>query len=224
MTVEAPHHISPAMEASISYRPHKRSFESEDPLNHTASKAKRRTVTQAEPVELEKVAPSKMETFSSPATVVDKSVIVASVAQVIQAWIKTVPQAPTTIFSGNASVSLEHFVSALVDLLNYLQCDETVLLTAITYLKRISVSTFAITEANIFRLLLASMLVSVKFCDDVGITNQMYAQLVGLELKDVMALERNFLTLMDFQFYIGEHEFVSICSDVRAAVSTPRVQ
>eukprot|EP00698_Gefionella_okellyi_P021641 TRINITY_DN7057_c0_g1_i1.p1 TRINITY_DN7057_c0_g1~~TRINITY_DN7057_c0_g1_i1.p1 ORF type:complete len:215 (-),score=22.99 TRINITY_DN7057_c0_g1_i1:234-824(-) len=145
----------------------------------------------------------------------DKVSIVSSVAQVLQSWVKVVPNAPTTIFSGNASVSIEHFVTALMDLLNYLQCDETVLLTCITYLKRINNSNFAITQANVFRLLLASMLVSIKFCDDIGITNSLFAQLVGLELKDVLTLERNFLTMMDFQFYISEPEFVSICADVR---------
>eukprot|EP00698_Gefionella_okellyi_P006080 TRINITY_DN15545_c0_g1_i1.p1 TRINITY_DN15545_c0_g1~~TRINITY_DN15545_c0_g1_i1.p1 ORF type:complete len:235 (-),score=35.95 TRINITY_DN15545_c0_g1_i1:242-886(-) len=157
--------------------------------------------------------------YSAPATPTDKSTVVASVARILTSWLKVAPSAPTTIFSGNASVTLEHFIGALVDLLKYLQCDETVLLTCITYLKRISTSNFAITSANIFRLLLASMLISVKFCDDVGITNTLYAQLVGLDVKDVINLERNFLTMMDFQFYISEPEFVAVCSDVRTAAA-----
>eukprot|EP00698_Gefionella_okellyi_P007510 TRINITY_DN1840_c1_g1_i1.p1 TRINITY_DN1840_c1_g1~~TRINITY_DN1840_c1_g1_i1.p1 ORF type:complete len:220 (+),score=37.75 TRINITY_DN1840_c1_g1_i1:63-722(+) len=146
---------------------------------------------------------------------IDNSIIVPCVAAMLHIWVDNAPTAPISVFTGRASVSMTQFVSALVELLDYLRCDDTVLLTALCYIKRLSLGLYAVSAMNVFRLLLSSMLASIKYNDDIGISNIQFAQLVGLELKDIMALELNFMPLIQYQLYVPEEEFAGVCQEVR---------
>eukprot|EP00698_Gefionella_okellyi_P007512 TRINITY_DN1840_c1_g2_i1.p1 TRINITY_DN1840_c1_g2~~TRINITY_DN1840_c1_g2_i1.p1 ORF type:complete len:250 (+),score=57.18 TRINITY_DN1840_c1_g2_i1:76-825(+) len=146
---------------------------------------------------------------------IHKDTIISSVAAVLHSWVDNAPTAPTSLFTGRASVSMTQFVSALVELLDYLRCDDTVLLTALCYIKRLSLGLYAVSAMNVFRLLLSSMLASIKYNDDIGISNIQFAQLVGLELKDIMALELNFMPLLQYKLYVPEAEFAGVCEEVR---------
>lgn len=154
------------------------------------------------------------------AETIERERMVDLVATAIHKWVDNAPTAPTNLFTGRASVSMQQFVSALLELLDYLRCDSNVLLTALCYIRRLGTS-YPVCSLNIFRLLLSSILAAIKFSDDVGITNVQFAQLVGLEVRDIMALEINFLPLIRYELYVREQEFVELCNEVHSVSTSP---
>eukprot|EP00698_Gefionella_okellyi_P007511 TRINITY_DN1840_c1_g1_i2.p1 TRINITY_DN1840_c1_g1~~TRINITY_DN1840_c1_g1_i2.p1 ORF type:complete len:222 (+),score=23.65 TRINITY_DN1840_c1_g1_i2:63-728(+) len=154
---------------------------------------------------------------------IDNSIIVPCVAAMLHIWVDNAPTAPISVFTGRASVSMTQFVSALVEMLNYIHCDYTILLTALCYIKRLSRGLYPVSYLNVFRLLLSSTLASLKFIDDIGISNNEFARLVCLELKDIGRLELNFMVLIRCQLYVSEAEYAAVYGEVRnmATLFTP---
>jgi hypothetical protein len=126
-----------------------------------------------------------------------------------------------SVFNGQSSVSVADFVNALIDLLEYLDCDKETLITALAYVRRIvAQQLLPLCDANLFRLLLASVLAAIKYHDDVGIKNSQYAKLVGLSTCDVKCLEAGFVSLLHFGLFVPTEEFTHTLDDIRAAVRT----
>lgn len=58
---------------------------------------------------------------------------------------------------------------------------------------------------NLYRIILTSMRVALKFIEDKNFKIRYYCKIVGLNVKDYATLELNFLFLIDFKFFINDH-------------------
>ena len=56
----------------------------------------------------------------------------------------------------------------------------------------------------IFRLILASALVSIKYNEDHFFSNSFYAKVGGVTKKEIEKLEYEFLSLIDFSLYVDD--------------------
>ena len=63
---------------------------------------------------------------------------------------------------------------------------------------------FRLNYFNIHKLIITSMLVSIKYNEDEYFSNNFYAKVGGISVKDLDFLEYVFLTLIDFQLFVDE--------------------
>ncbi|ORX89200.1 cyclin-domain-containing protein [Basidiobolus meristosporus CBS 931.73] len=96
----------------------------------------------------------------------------------------------------------------LLRILKYTPFNNECLLSALIYLDRIvrcskeTASPFAINSYNIHRLLVTGIVIASKYSSDVYFTNSRYAQVAGITLGDLNALELEFLFLSKFDLMV----------------------
>ena len=61
-----------------------------------------------------------------------------------------------------------------------------------------------INSCCIYRLLIASLVLAIKYCDDSYYKNSFYAQVGGISVDELNILERELYSLLDFKLYVGE--------------------
>merc|ERR1719436_676415 len=76
-----------------------------------------------------------------------------------------------------------------------------------------------VTAYNVHRLLLTSVVVAVKFHDDVYFANAYYAQVGGVSNHELNNLEASFLKLINWRLHVTREEYLNyhrelrVCSD-----------
>ena len=73
---------------------------------------------------------------------------------------------------------------------------------------------FAPNELNIHRLILVSVMISSKFCDDLYFSNQYWAKIGGISNDEINALEVEMLTLLEYKLHLRRREYDTILSDM----------
>ena len=69
------------------------------------------------------------------------------------------------------------------------------------------------TDKTIHRLLTAALIVSIKFWDDIHITDKAFAQIAGIDIRELIRLESFFLRAIDFRLFLELAEYQKFCSD-----------
>ena len=80
----------------------------------------------------------------------------------------------------------------------------TIIITLIYIDKICESSNLQLTILNIHRLLLACMVVALKYNEDDYYSNEYYAKVGGISLKELNQLEYNILILLDFNVFIDD--------------------
>jgi len=111
----------------------------------------------------------------------------------------------------------------LLRISKYFQCSNECFVLCLVYIDRIVKlhPEFTICTLNIHRLLVTSVMLAVKFFDDVYYSNAYYAKVGGVKLKEVNALEQQFLRLIDWHLRVSPQEYDQYRNHVFAAVQTP---
>ena len=80
------------------------------------------------------------------------------------------------------------------------------LLMSTVYLERIKerVGDFALTTYNVHRLFAVCMLLAAKFSEDYIIANSYWAEVAGIEMKELNSIEEDFCNLCGFDLYISD--------------------
>ena len=60
---------------------------------------------------------------------------------------------------------------------------------------------------NIHKLIIASMIVAIKYNEDNILNNEFYAKVGGVSKKEIDILEYEFLSLIEFSLYVDEETF-----------------
>lgn len=103
----------------------------------------------------------------------------------------------------------------------YFQCSNECFVLCLVYIDRIVKRhpEFTICNLNIHRLLVTSIMLAVKFFDDVYYSNAYYAKVGGVKTKEVNALEAQFLHLIDWCLHVTPQEYDQYRNQVFSAVS-----
>jgi len=103
-------------------------------------------------------------------------------------------------------LSIEDYLSRIA---KYFQCSNECFVLSLIFIDRIVKihPEFTICKLNIHRLLLTSVMLGVKYFDDVYYSNQYYAKVGGIRTKEVNALEAQFLKLIDWCLYVSPEEY-----------------
>lgn len=102
----------------------------------------------------------------------------------------------------------------------YFQCSNECFVLSLVYIDRIVKlhPEFTICNLNIHRLLVTSVMLAVKFFDDVYYSNAYYAKVGGIKTKEVNGLEYQFLRLIDWRVQVSPQEYDQYRNHVYAAV------
>ena len=94
----------------------------------------------------------------------------------------------------------------LYRIMKYTKVEESTLIIALIYIDRFCKNKKVIlTEYNVHRLLLASVVVAIKFNEDKYYKNLFYSKIGGIEVEEMNQLEIDFLIFLNFNLFV-EHE------------------
>lgn len=108
----------------------------------------------------------------------------------------------------------------LMRIAKYFQCSNECFVLCLVYIDRIVKlhPEFTICNLNIHRLLVTSVMLAAKFFDDIYYSNAYYAKVGGIRIKEVNALETQFLRLIDWRLHVSPEEYDQYRNHVYQAV------
>ena len=103
------------------------------------------------------------------------------------------------------SISIEKY---LVRLVSHSKMEISTLILILIYIDKICKNNkFRLNYFNIHKLIVTSMLVSIKYNEDDYFSNSFYAKVGGVSITELNHLEYEFLSLIDFELYVDEDLF-----------------
>ena len=94
----------------------------------------------------------------------------------------------------------------MLRIVEYSNLEENTLILSLIYIDKIA-RIKKITKYNIYKYLITSVLIALKYNEDEIYNNNYYSQIGGINYEELMQLELNFLVLIDFNVYINNETF-----------------
>jgi len=114
-------------------------------------------------------------------------------------------QQKNSIFNLNEpSVSIQKYLHRIF---KYTYLEKSSLIISLIYLDRICKYKIFLTNYNIHKLMVISILMAIKYNEDSIYENKFYAKVFGINLKELNELEFEYIKLINFQFFINDLEF-----------------
>ncbi|CAE7244741.1 CYCU4-1, partial [Symbiodinium natans] len=150
---------------------------------------------------------------------IDGGKLIASLTKVYANVMDSARSSQTTsCFHGlrQPSISIEDY---LVRLRSYFKCSDACFLLALVYIIRMVdlCPNFVVNVFSIHRLLATSLLVSVKFHDDIFYSNTFYAKVCGIPQEELNAAELEFLKMINWNLGFSKEDFKKMYSEVLVA-------
>jgi len=103
-------------------------------------------------------------------------------------------------------ISIQDYVTRV---LRFSQCHASCAVVSLVYLDRLIKRRpwIQVSPLTCHRLLLTSVVIAVKFYDDTYYSNAFYGKVGGLALKELNALEKTYLQLIDYKLFVDPQEF-----------------
>ena len=96
----------------------------------------------------------------------------------------------------------------LIRLSQFTKINESTIILILIYIDRIGkINKFILTYRNIYKLILASMVIAIKYNEDNFYSSEVYAKLGGLSVSELNYLEFQFLILIKFSLFIEKDLF-----------------
>ena len=103
------------------------------------------------------------------------------------------------------SISIEKYLERLI---SHTKMEISTLILILIYIDKICKNNkFRLNYFNIHKLIVTSMLVSIKYNEDDYFSNSFYAKVGGVSITELNHLEYEFLSLIDFDLYVDEDLF-----------------
>ena len=103
------------------------------------------------------------------------------------------------------SLSIKDYLTRLSQ---FTKINESTIILILIYIDRIGkINKFVLTYRNIYKLILASMVIAIKYNEDNFFSSEVYAKLGGLSVLELNYLEFQFLILIKFSLFIEKDLF-----------------
>ena len=100
------------------------------------------------------------------------------------------------------SISIEKYLERLI---SHTKMEISTLILILIYIDKICKNNkFRLNYFNIHKLIVTSMLVSIKYNEDDYFSNSFYAKVGGVSITELNHLEYEFLSLIDFDLYVDD--------------------
>jgi hypothetical protein len=119
------------------------------------------------------------------------------------------------------SISIGSYLERIA---HYSECSDESLVMAFIHISRVSHNKphFHLNALSIHRLLLTAIMTTVKFYDDAYYNNAFFAKIGGVQLREMNALEIDFLELIQFELYIDSKVYCRFYEELRNPVLHPK--
>ena len=138
----------------------------------------------------------------------------SAIANLLERVISTVEMQPQGFIPSNnrfcavnsPSISIHDYLARIH---NYCECSDSCYVFAFIYIDRLLQNNPSIflCRKNVHRLILAAVLISIKFLDDLYGLNKFYAMVGGINLAELNFLECKMLELLNFELYVDPELF-----------------
>ena len=111
------------------------------------------------------------------------------------------------VFSSNniPSISIENYLKRIQ---TYSNIEKNSLIVSLIFIDRLcKIGNLTLTYHNIHRILFTAILISIKYNEDNFYDNNYYSQIGGIKLKELRAMEYNFVNMVHFRFFVDEEIF-----------------
>eukprot|EP01094_Clydonella_sp_ATCC50884_P012933 TRINITY_DN23221_c0_g1_i1.p1 TRINITY_DN23221_c0_g1~~TRINITY_DN23221_c0_g1_i1.p1 ORF type:complete len:193 (-),score=54.95 TRINITY_DN23221_c0_g1_i1:269-847(-) len=127
---------------------------------------------------------------------------------------ESAPRSAPTMFD-SVNVTTIPLVDYLKRLCKYTACSTNVLTCALIYIDRLVVwRKLTLRSHNIHRVVLACLVVAIKYNDDRFCSNAYYAKVGGVPPRELNRLEVTLLSLLNFDLYVDEEHFKLYQSEI----------
>ena len=121
-------------------------------------------------------------------------------------------------FKNDKNPNLKIFVSKIIPnisikdylerLYKYTKMNSSTIILILIYIDRLcNIYKFKLTYYNIHKLILASMIIAIKYNEDACFFNKNYAKIGGVSTTELCFLEYNFISLINFNLFVSEELF-----------------
>ena len=130
--------------------------------------------------------------------------------QVLHNDLSNLPEQRSSPFYGDCPpFTASYYIKRIA---RYSGTSSSCLIAALLYLDRIQtrVPECYLSSCTLQRLLLVSAMIATKYLEDTSVLNKHWAEIGGLSLKELNALEVEFLIALDFDFRMRQEEYCQI--------------
>ena len=93
----------------------------------------------------------------------------------------------------------------ILHLMKYNNISISTLILAVIYIDKFCDKyKYVLTMHNIYRIILISIFISIKYNEDMFVSANIYAQIAGVRIEDLLNLEYNMCVALEFGFYVKE--------------------
>ena len=127
-----------------------------------------------------------------------KNKLLKSISSLLQEITEETQESKKTIFSSKTvtGISIENFLDRLI---KYTKLESSTLILTLINIDRIcEINSLQITKFNVHRLLLSSLIISIKINEDDFYSNSFYSKVGGVTLSEMNNLEDEFLRYIRF--------------------------
>ena len=94
-------------------------------------------------------------------------------------------------------------------LAKYSKIENNTLLLILIYIDKVcDINKIRLNYFNIHKMILASMIIAIKYNEDDYFSNSFYAKVGGVSKSEIDVLEYEFLVLIDFNLYVSDDLFL----------------
>ena len=91
---------------------------------------------------------------------------------------------------------------------NFSEAEDNTFILALIYIDKIcEIASIILSEHNIHRILFISILVAIKYNEDIYYDNKYYAKIAGVPSKELKKMESEYLKLIKFELYVNKNVF-----------------
>ena len=102
-------------------------------------------------------------------------------------------------------ISIKDYLERLC---KYSKIDTSTIILILIYIDRIcNIQKFKLTYYNVYKLILASMIIAIKYNEDEYYSNKFYSKLGGVSISEIIFLEYNFLSLIHYNLFVNNELF-----------------
>ena len=102
-------------------------------------------------------------------------------------------------------ISIKDYLERLC---KYSKINTSTIILILIYIDRIcNIQKFKLTYYNVHKLILASMIIAIKYNEDEYYSNKFYSKLGGVSISEIVFLEYNFLSLIHYNLFVNNALF-----------------
>ena len=91
---------------------------------------------------------------------------------------------------------------------NFSEAEDNTFILALIYIDKIcEIASIILSEHNIHRILFISILVAIKYNEDIYFDNKYYSKIAGVPSKELKKMESEYLKLIKFELYVNKNVF-----------------